>query len=135
MNRSRHAMPAVLVVDDDMAIRRMLSESLEMEGYNVQTAEHGGPALEIMRASPERLIVLLGLVMPYVDGLEVLETVAADEALAKRHAIIMVTASLANMGRVPELREQLGVPLIHKPFHFQQIIDAIEQAAARLARQ
>lgn len=38
-------MPSVLVVDDDSAIRTMLSEVLKAEGYSVQTAAHGGPAL------------------------------------------------------------------------------------------
>ena len=137
MKSKKRAKPGVLVVDDDLYIRRMLSEALEMEGYVVQTAEHGGPALEIMRTSPERLVVLLGLVMPYVNGQDVLEAVAADEAVAKRHAIIMVTGSAhaASVGDVAELREQLGVPLIPKPFHFRQIIDAVEQATARLTRE
>jgi CheY-like chemotaxis protein len=108
-------------------------EVLELEGYAVQTAEHGGPALEIMRASPERLVVLLGLVMPYVSGQEVLETVASDDAL-KRHAIVMVTGSNATIGRVAELREQLGVPLVAKPFTWEQIANAVEQAIGRLKK-
>lgn len=61
-------MSSVLVVDDDQAIRRMLSEVLTLEGYTVQTAEHGGPALDMMRASRDRLVVILGLVMPHVNG-------------------------------------------------------------------
>ncbi len=85
-----------------------------------------------MRASRDRLVVLLGLMMPYVDGEAVLEAVAADEELANRHAIIMVTASNATAGRVAELREQLSVPLIPKPFKFEEILDAVEAAAARL---
>ena len=125
-------MSSVLVVDDDVAIRKMLSEVLTLEGYTVQTAEHGGIALEMMRASRDRLVVLLGLVMPYVDGEAVLEAVAADEALATCHAIIMVTASNASMGRVAELRERLGVPLIPQPFKVEEILDAVEAAAARL---
>lgn len=132
MRQRKRAKSQVLVVDDDVHIRRMLREALEMEGFTVQTAEHGGPALDIMRASKQSLVVLLGLVMPYVDGQQVLEAVAGDGALAKRHAIVMVTASMANTGRVAELREQLDVPLVRKPFTFMQILDAVEYAAARL---
>lgn len=127
-------MPSVLVVDDDLTIRELLREVLEVEGYTVQTAEHGGPALDLLRASRERLVVLLGLVMPYVDGEAVLEAVAADETLATCHAIIMVTASNARTGRVVELRAQLGVPFIAKPFTVEEILDAVAAAAARLDR-
>ena len=125
-------MPSVLVVDDDRAIRMMLSEVLTLEGYTVQVVEHGGPALDILRASRDRMVVLLGLVMPYVNGEAVLEAVAADEALALCHAIIMVTGSNAKMGGVAELRERLGVPLIAKPFTVKEILDAVEAAVARL---
>jgi CheY-like chemotaxis protein len=126
----------VLVVDDDPAIRKMLSEVLMLEGYAVQTAEHGGPALDIMRTSPERLLVLLGLVMPCVDGENVLGVVASDEALASRHAIVMMTASArrASTGRVAELRERLGVPLVPVPFTVHQLLAAVEEASARLTQ-
>lgn len=127
-------MSSVLVVDDDQAIRRMLSEVLTLEGYTVQTAEHGGPALDMMRASRDRLVVILGLVMPHVNGQDVLEAVAADETLTFRHAIIMVTAQAqaAQMGQIAELRERLGVPLIALPFTVEQLVDAVAMASARL---
>mgnify|MGYP001546707681 CR=1 FL=1 len=127
-------MANVLVVDDDRTIRMILSEILTTEGYTVKTAEHGGPALDILRASQERLVVLLGLVMPYVDGQEVLEAVAMDEALASRHAIVMVTAQVqaAQTGRIAELRKQLDVPLIAKPFTVKEILSAVETSSARL---
>ena len=94
--------PTVLVVDDDKGFLQMMREVLEEEGYTVSTAEHGGPALDRMRASQEPLLVLLGLVMPVLDGEGVLEEVAADPALASRHRVIMVTAAYhrATSGRV-----------------------------------
>ena len=127
-------MTGVLVVDDGRAIRKLLSEVPAMEGYTVQTAEHGGPALDILRTSRDRLVVVLGLVMPYVDGKAVLEVVAADEALASRYAIIMVTAQVqaAQTGRIADLRERLGVPLIGIPFRFEELLHAVEGAVARL---
>lgn len=128
-------MVSVLVVDDDPAIRKMLREVLELEGYTVSTAEHGGPALDHMRASPERLVVLLGLVMPFVDGEQVLEAVAADALLAARHRIIMVTMAVrrATEGRVAELRRRLDVPLVPKPFTVAQLLQSVEHAAASIS--
>lgn len=126
----------VLVVDDDPAIRNILAEVFALEGYSVQTAEHGGPALDILRTSPVPLIVTLGLIMPEVDGIAVLEAVAADEALARRHAIVVLTGAvgLASEGRVKELRDQLGIPLVGKPFTVDQLLDSVADAAARLAQ-
>jgi CheY-like chemotaxis protein len=129
------AMTSILVVDDDHTIRAMERELLELEGYTVSTAEHGGPALAQMRVSPVPLVVLLGLVMPFVDGEQVLEEVAADTTLAARHRIIMLTANVerATRGRVAELRQQLGVPLVPKPFKPSQLVQAVETAAAGMA--
>lgn len=128
-------MPTVLVVDDDPGIRLMLSEVLTLEGYAVQTAVHGGLALDILRTSTEGMVVLLGLAMPEVDGEMILEAVAADKELASRHIFIMVTGSRqrAASGRVAALREALGVPFLPKPIEMDQLFDAVEAAARRLA--
>jgi CheY-like chemotaxis protein len=130
-------MVSMLVVDDDPSIRELVREVLEEEGYAVVgEAEHGGTALDRMRASTEPLLVLLGLHMPKVDGLQVLEAVAADPALASRHRIILVTAAQqrATTGRVAALRDQLDVPLVLKPFEISELLDAVEAAAAAMAQ-
>lgn len=126
--------PTVLVVDDDPSTRRLLCAMFEDAGYSVSDAEHGGPALAQMRASSQPLVVSLGLIMPYVDGEEVLEAVAANPVLATRHRIIMLTANtdLASTGRVAELRRQLGVPLIAKPWDYDQLLAAVAEAASSL---
>jgi CheY-like chemotaxis protein len=123
---------SVLVADDDAAIRRMQLEILSLEGYPVVTAEHGGPALDRMRASSVPLLVLLGLNMPGVDGEAVLQAVAADPALAARHRIILNTGDTkrATTGSVAQLRQQLDVPLLPRPFTMDQLLDAVAQAAA-----
>jgi CheY-like chemotaxis protein len=129
------AEPVVLVVDDDPALRRLVREILSLEGRNVQEAQHGGIALEQLRAGSAGMVVLLGLMMPEVDGEAVLEALAADEALAARHSFVMVTAALprAQDGRVAELLGQLNIPLVSKPFTVTQILSAVENASQRLA--
>jgi CheY-like chemotaxis protein len=128
-------MISVLVVDDDPAHCAMLREVLELDGYTVSTAKHGGPALAQMRRSTVPLVVLLGLMMPVVDGEQVLEAVAADASLAARHRIIMVTGNThrATQGRVAELRQRLDVPLVPKPFTFAQLIQPLEEVAASMS--
>src|SRR5947209_9497871 len=61
---------AILVVDDDAPIRRMLDRTLSAEGYAVATAADGGEALAaVERATPDLLVLDVGL--PGVDGLAV----------------------------------------------------------------
>jgi two-component system cell cycle response regulator CpdR len=124
----------VLVVDDDPALRRLVREILTLEGRDVHEAQHGGIALEQLRARSAGMVVLLGLMMPEVDGEAVLEALAADEALATRHSFVMVTAALprARDGRVAQLLGQLNIPLVSKPFTVTQILSAVENASQRL---
>jgi adenylate cyclase len=81
---------SVLVVDDDPVSRLMLTGALERRGLHVTTAENGSRALELVQAK-EFDVILLDVVMPEVDGYQVLEQLKADPNL--RHAsVIMVTS-------------------------------------------
>lgn len=61
----------VLVVDDEETVRGMVTLLLEALGYSVVTANHGGEAIEVVRARGQELCaVLLDLTMPHVDGVE-----------------------------------------------------------------
>jgi DNA-binding response OmpR family regulator len=69
--------PVVLLVDDDPAIRRVVSAGLELEGFTVVSASGGRAALEAAaRIAPA--VVLLDLSMPDLDGLEVLVRLRAS---------------------------------------------------------
>lgn len=81
---------SVLVVDDDPVNRSMLSRSLEADGHEVTTVEGGAEALELM-GSQDFDVVLLDVVMPGMDGYQVLERLKGDPRL--RHLpVVMVTA-------------------------------------------
>jgi adenylate cyclase len=81
---------SVLVVDDDPVNRSMLSRSLEADGHEVTTVESGAGALELA-GSQDFDVVLLDVVMPGMDGYQVLERLKADPEL--RHLpVVMVTA-------------------------------------------
>ena len=81
---------SVLVVDDDPVNRSMLSRSLEAAGNEVTTVESGAGALELV-GSQDFDVVLLDVVMPGMDGYQVLERLKDDPEL--RHLpVVMVTA-------------------------------------------
>ena len=110
----------VLVVDDHEINRDALGIILEDE-YEVIYAENGAQALEQIRTNADRLsIVLLDLMMPVMDGFEVLRRVTADERL--RHIPVIVLTAEKNA----ELRAlQLGASdFITKPFDVPEIIIA-----------
>jgi diguanylate cyclase (GGDEF)-like protein len=76
----RVAMPRVLVVDDSVAIRRILGRALEGSGYRVEEAGDGREALELCRADAPDL-VLLDVDMPVLDGLSTLRAMKDDPHL------------------------------------------------------
>jgi CheY-like chemotaxis protein len=80
----------ILVVDDNEMNRDVLSRRLERQGHSVVTAEDGAKALEVLREK-EIDAVLLDIMMPNMDGYQVLEAMKADPQL--RHVpVIMITA-------------------------------------------
>jgi CheY-like chemotaxis protein len=123
----------VLVVDDDPDIRHALRFLLEHDGYSVHEATNGQRALDVLRTSPRRMVVLLDVRMPDVTGLEVLEQVAEQLVLA-RHAYILLTGQFGQTMSLDaaELVAQLAIPVITKPFDLSKLLSAVESAAARL---
>ena len=80
----------VLVVDDDPVIQKLLQVNFEMEGYNVITASDGLEGLETARREHPDAIVL-DVMMPKMDGLEVARTLKADDD-TKSIPIVLLSA-------------------------------------------
>ncbi len=126
-------MPPVLVVDDSDDICFALRLLLEEEGYEVLWTVDGAAALNILRSSDDRFLVLLDYLMPGISGYDVLNAVAADPHLSSRHGFILMTATARTLP--PQMRPllvTLEVPIILKPFDITDVIEAVSQAAARL---
>ena len=83
-------MKKILVVEDERRIRQLLVDILVDEGYEVIEAEDGGEGLEKVRSEhPD--IILLDVMMPVMDGYQVLEKLKSDSAI-QAIPVIMVTA-------------------------------------------
>ena len=116
----------ILIADDDPSIRRMLSLSLEREGYRTAGACDGGEALEAMRAG-EADLVLLDLMMPGVTGWDVLTARAAAPELRKI-PIIVITAERGD--RVASIPADDLCALLMKPFELEKLRDMVKACLA-----
>ena len=106
--------PAILVVDDNEDNCYTLTRRLKRQGYdNVATAGHGRQALELLAARPFDL-VLLDVMMPDMDGYEVLETMKADPAL--RDIPVVMISALDEMDSVARCIELGAEDYLAKPF-------------------
>lgn len=121
----------VLVVEDDRDIRDAVVFLLRDAGYTVYEASDGKPAIERLHAAQERLVVVLDMVMPGLDGVAVLRAVAAHDALATRHAFILMSANEEKLPP-PTLVTQVQAVVVLKPFDIDTLLAAVDEAAARL---
>ena len=113
----------ILIVDDDDRLRRYVRVNLELEGYSVREAGSAAEGLEALAEEPPDLI-LLDVMMPHVDGWEMLRQVQ------ERHGIgsIPVIMFSGKADAAPEDAEARGVRgFIGKPFDPQQLIDSTKQ--------
>ena len=131
---SAETYPPLLIVDDDADIRETLNLVFEETGYPILEAANGQEALSIMRASPERLIILLDNYMPVLDGEGVLRAILQDRQLRRRHAIIFVSAMarLSRRLRLQRLIQSLAIEAVTKPFNITDVEQAVEHARTRL---
>ncbi len=91
----------ILVVEDTRLLRKIYSEKLTQEGYDVVSAGDGLEALEVLRSQPVDL-VLLDLIMPKMSGLEVLESMKNDPRISQVPVLI-----LSNLGQQSDIERGL----------------------------
>jgi DNA-binding response OmpR family regulator len=120
--------PRILVVDDEPDAVALIEFNLVQAGYEVITAEDGAEALKKAREQRPALIVL-DLMLPEIDGLEVCATLRRDPATAGI-PIIMLTAKAAEIDRVHGL--EIGADdYVTKPFSPRELVLRIKKMLDR----
>ncbi|WP_026909549.1 response regulator [Patulibacter minatonensis] len=104
----------LIVVDDDPINRRLLASYLEREGHAVATANDGRAGWELVRSRPFD-VVLLDVLMPEMDGYQVLERIRGDEDL--RHLPVIMISSVEDMQSVVRCIELGADDYLPKPFN------------------
>ncbi len=120
-------MAYVLVVDDEEAIRRLLTRWLTGWGYEAKEAANADDALEIMAAEPAE-IILCDVMMPVHDGIWLTEQVRGRWP---QTAVIMAS-SAQDMETVMRMRKQGAVDYVTKPFGREMLRQALQRAITRL---
>jgi two-component system, OmpR family, alkaline phosphatase synthesis response regulator PhoP len=113
----------VLVIDDEPGIIEIVEANLEGDGFEVISASNGKEGLEkIKREAPE--LVVLDVMMPEMDGWEVLRNLERDPETAGL-PVIMLTAKAADEDYIYGLEEG-AVEYITKPFLPQELVNRIK---------
>jgi len=108
---------AVLVVDDDAAIRRSLERGLRLSGFRVHTARGGHEALTVIQETPPDVLVL-DVSMPGMSGIEVCERLRAD---GHDLPVLMLSALDETADRIAGLQAG-GDDYLVKPFALQELV-------------
>jgi DNA-binding NtrC family response regulator len=112
----------ILVVDDEEALRTVLSSELEGEGYNVSMAADGEEAISVLGANQFDLI-LLDIKMPNVDGFEVLKFVKQNQPSTK---VIMLTG-FADLKNAIESKKLGAEDFVSKPYDLVDLLTTVER--------
>jgi excisionase family DNA binding protein len=117
--------PIVLIVDDDDRLREYVRVNLEMEGYTVREARTADEGLDVLEESRPPDLVLLDVLMPHVDGWEMLRRVQERHGVGAI-PVIMFSGKLDERAAA-EATSRGAHGFIGKPFNPQDLIDQTKQ--------
>jgi CheY-like chemotaxis protein len=120
-------MRGVLIVEDDDDIRCDLAAILRIKGYVVAEAANGREALQLLSKHELPGVIILDLMMPVMNGWELMTALKADAQLAAIPVIVMTGA-----GHFEEHRATLGaVAVLSKPFELDQLLALVGRHCER----
>lgn len=113
----------ILVVEDDAIIRDLMHQVLRFEGYEVDLAENGRVALNFLEAlnHPRPCVIILDLMMPVMNGWELLEALRSKSEIAQI-PVIVVTAFDEKMHQFTGATE-----VFRKPVNMEQLLNSIDR--------
>jgi DNA-binding response OmpR family regulator len=116
----------ILLVDDDMTLHEMYAERLRAEGYNIVSAYDGEEALDkVYKDMPD--LILLDIMMPKINGIDVMKKIREDEKVANI-PIILLTALVQEINKIKGMMKPYDQYLIKSEIMPAQVIEAIEKS-------
>jgi len=119
----------ILIVDDEKEIIELIKYNLEKANFNVISAKSGGEALDLIDSKPSINLIILDVMLPGIDGLEILKKIKKSEK-TKNIPVIMLTAKGEESDIVAGLK--LGADdYITKPFSVKVLIERVKTILRR----
>ncbi len=130
------ARPIVLVVDDDPSIRESLRFLFEEAAYEVEEADDGAAALELLRAQARPRVMLLDRMMSRMDGVQTLRQLASEppETLQRTMILFMSARSDSPSPEINDLIQRYTAGTVTKPFHLDDLLAVVQHASERLTQ-
>ncbi|WP_437761157.1 response regulator [Sorangium sp. So ce281] len=120
----------ILVVEDDLDIRSILTQLLAFEGYDVEEAADGAEALALLRRDGPPALILLDLMMPIMDGWQLRAELQRDPELSSI-PVVIVSADV----RVEQEASRLRVAgLLKKPLQIEPLLELVHRICGAPAR-
>ncbi len=120
-------MADILIVDDEIGVRELLSEVLQDEGYSVSLAENAAQARDL-HSSKRHDLVLLDIWMPDMDGVSLLKEWAARQQLT---APVIMMSGHATIETAVEATRIGAIDFLEKPIALTKLLQTIESALTR----
>jgi CheY-like chemotaxis protein len=124
-------MTKIMVVDNDRSTVEMVKTALELEGYETISAFGGQECLDKLKEMTVDLVIL-DIMMPEVDGIQVLRTMNEDEKLKKIPVILISALSVQSDAFQRAKRDVLNFPNsrgeIEKPFEIDNLLKTVRKA-------
>jgi two-component system response regulator MprA len=117
----------ILVVDDERAVRESLRRALELEGYEIELAGDGVEALSALAAGDDPDAMILDVLMPGIDGLEVCRRIRQN---GSRLPVLMLTARVEVENRVAGL-DAGADDYVTKPFALEELLARVRALLRR----
>ena len=127
---STHAASRILVVDDEPDVRTIVVTLLESDGYAVANASSGEECIDQVKADPPDLIIL-DIMMPEMDGLEVMVKLKDVPASSGIPIIVLTVLGGSALFSEETLKSHGADRVLRKPFEPEELSRAVEQALGR----
>ncbi len=119
-----------MIVDDDMTLHEMYVERLAAEGYQIISAYDGEEALvKIFAEMPD--VILLDIMMPKVNGIDVMKRIRSEEKTEKI-PVILLTALIQEINKIKEMMKEGDSYLVKSEIMPADVVTAIESALAKV---
>jgi len=127
LNLEPEGLPVILVIDDEENVRVLLKQALEFGGYKVFVAENGKEGLDIFTGDNGIQVILTDLMMPVMDGLELLEEAHKVDPDIE----IVVLTGLGTQESAIEALKKGAYDYLQKPMNMEELFLTVRKAMER----